>query len=131
MVVLGSLLLIFVNPQVGTDLNPPYNGAWRGVFWNKNHLGNLMPFFSMVFLFQAYQWKTQDAFYKSVLCIAFYLFSLLLLLRSNSASGYIVAIILHVAVFLALVWLRSAEHLSLLHYYFILAFFLLVQQSLP
>ena len=40
-----SFFLVIVYPFIGTDINPPYNGAWRGVFWHKNHLGNIIHIF--------------------------------------------------------------------------------------
>ena len=50
-----SFYLAIVYPVIGTDINPPYNGAWRGIFWHKNHLGNIMPLFNLIFLLQIFK----------------------------------------------------------------------------
>src|SRR5258706_15208387 len=121
---LSSFLLIIIKPVLGTDLNPPYNGAWRGIFWHKNHLGNLSPFFSLVFLFQIFQWKSSISRIESILAVPFYLLSLLMLLKSSSAAGYIVALVLHFALIVVVLWLKFAGRLRAIHYYGILALFL-------
>ncbi len=120
---LSSFLLIIIRPILGTDLNPPYNGAWRGIFWHKNHLGNLMPFFSLVFLFQIFQWKNPIS-RESVLALPLYLLSLLMLFRSSSAAGYIVALALHFALIVIIFWLKFLGRLRAIHYYGILVFVL-------
>jgi O-antigen ligase len=114
---LGSLLLILLFPTQGTDLNRPYNGAWRGLFWHKNHLGGLLPFFSMVFLFQVTQWKHARARIDAIMALPMYLLSLYMLWKSNSATGYIVMVVLHLCLVGALLWLKFGKQMRAVHYY--------------
>jgi hypothetical protein len=52
----GAVIIIFCYayslflPGFGTMLNYPYNGAWRGIFWHRNHLGSIAALLNSVFL---------------------------------------------------------------------------------
>ena len=115
-----SFYLAIVYPVIGTDINPPYNGAWRGIFWHKNHLGNIMPLFNLIFLLQIFK-QSSPSFLpvkiKRIIAIIFYLISLMLIYQARSASGYILVILLHFAFFVFAVWIKIHSRLRAVHYF--------------
>lgn len=52
-IVMLSFTLAIMFPFIGRMFFPPYNGAWRGLFWHKNELGSIMSFFAFMYLFRA------------------------------------------------------------------------------
>ncbi len=124
--VLSSFLLVVLQPSLGRDFNPPYDGAWRGIFWHKNHLGNLLPFFCIVFLFQMIQWWKSRSIIRSFLAGMVYTLSLFMLWKSDSASGYVVAFILHGLFVLIPLWLRFSGKMARVHYLVVLAILVMV-----
>lgn len=120
-----SFVLIFRYPIIGTDLNHPFNGAWRGIFWHKNHLGNLFPLFSLVFLITLFDKSNSFSKLEKITALPLYLLTLLLVYFSRSASGYIIEIILISSFTLAMLWMKFADRLNT-KYYIIIIFLLLV-----
>jgi O-antigen ligase len=121
---LASLLLIIFVPVLGTDLNPPYNGAWRGIFWHKNQLGNIAPIFTMVFLFKLLSPQLAISKWGKVVDFIFYLISLMMVFFAKSASGYILVIIIHLVVCTAFLWRKIRHNLTPGHYYLVAFLFI-------
>src|SRR6266545_5779889 len=48
--VMISFIIAINLPEMGRMFNPPYGGAWRGIYWNKNHLAGIMSLLNSVFL---------------------------------------------------------------------------------
>lgn len=121
----GTLLLIicFVLavflPILGAMMWEPYDGAWRGVFWHKNHFGAVSALFSTVFLICLLdELGKKDG--KPLLYLVFYLFSMVNIFFSKSAAGYILFILMSFLVLLAFVWLKNRHRLKSIHYYGVL-----------
>lgn len=114
--VLASGYLALVDPILGTDTNPPYDGAWRGIFWHKNHLGSLAAFFNAVFLVRLWRRHAVPGRGLSAAVAALYLLSLGLVVLARSAAGYFLVAILHGVVAMCALWLRHAERLQSRHY---------------
>ncbi len=121
----ASFLLVFLAPTLGTDLSPIYGGAWRGVFWHKNQLGNILPIFNLAFLVLFFSWKPGEASGRKQLAAVFYFLSLVEILFAKSASGYILVFLLHLALGLAFIWLKLRHLFRPRHYYMALVIFLL------
>jgi O-antigen ligase len=117
---INYLVAIFF-PLFGTVQNVPSLGAWRGIFWNKNHLGNLMPIFSGIYLISFFLKGSKLTKFERFAALPLYILSLLLVYLSDSAAGYIIEIILLGSLILAILWLRFASRLSTTHYTIILA----------
>jgi len=103
-------------PRVTIMTWPPYNGAWRGLFWHRNHLGSIAALFNALFLVRLiaqYQARRREFIIDGIL----YLLSLLLVHLASSATGYILVVLIHFATGLALLWLRFADRLRPVHYY--------------
>ena len=45
-----SIALVYYAPPTGTMYWAPFNGAWRGVYWHRNHLASIAAFLSIVYL---------------------------------------------------------------------------------
>jgi len=119
---LASVEAAIFFPSIGRMFSIPYNGAWRGIFWHKNYLGIILALFNAIFLlrlvsgFQARRRESaQDAF--------LYLASLVVIFLADSASGYIVTIVLHACVTCAAAWLKVRQRMHPVHYYVLLAIF--------
>ncbi|RPJ29526.1 MAG: hypothetical protein EHM33_00730 [Chloroflexi bacterium] len=125
----GAILLIltaatvFAAPKTGTMYWAPFYGAWRGIYWHRNHLASITVLLNMVFLCRALiAFENRNA--RGFLDGIFYVFSLIVLFFAKSATGYILFIVLNFFVFCCWLWLRFADRLQKRHYYIILGFFI-------
>jgi exopolysaccharide production protein ExoQ len=115
-IVMLSFTLAIMFPFIGRMFFPPYNGAWRGLFWHKNELGSIMSFFAFIYLFRALRNIKVNI---AILDFIFYILSVGLVYLSRSVAGYITLIFLHIAVVIVIIWLRIQTKLHRLHYFLI------------
>jgi O-antigen ligase len=97
----------------------PFYGAWRGVYWHRNHLASIAALLSAAYLCRlllAFQIRNP----KGILDGFFYLVSLMILYFAKSATGYIVFLVLNVCALGFWLWLQFADRLQRQHYLFIL-----------
>jgi O-antigen ligase len=116
MVIIFSYAFALLFPGFGTMLNYPYEGAWNGIFWHRNHMGSIVALLNSVFLMRmilGIREHKNTAFLDGV----FYLFSLLLVYLSRSATGYILFLGLNFLIALVVGWLTIKARLRPLHYY--------------
>ena len=111
-----SVLIVAYFPFIGVMQNEIFFGSWTGLFWHRNHTGNLFAFFSMLLLLRIVLDEGASRIQK-VLFAVFYLFSAAMVFGSRSATGVIVFLFLHFAAFLAIFWLKFRERLKPWHYY--------------
>ncbi|HEU4744769.1 MAG TPA: hypothetical protein VFS61_06000, partial [Anaerolineales bacterium] len=115
-----SIALVFGAPPTGTMYWAPFHGAWRGVYWHRNHLATVAAFLSIIYLcrmFLAFQKRDSSGIVDAIL----YLLSLVILYFARSATGYIVFLVLHAAGMIAWVWLQVESRLRKWHYVLVLA----------
>jgi O-antigen ligase len=124
----GAILLIltvatvFTAPRTGTMYWAPFYGAWRGLYWHRNHLASIAALLNMVFLCRvliALEKRNPGG----LLDVIFYLFSVVVLYFAKSATGYILFIVLNFFVFGCWLWVRFHARLQRKHYYAILGAF--------
>lgn len=111
-----TVAVVYAAPQTGVMEWSPYNGAWRGLYWNRNHLASISALLSALFisrLILAIAIRNP----KGVLDGIFYLFSLLILYFAKSATGYILFIALNGMIFCVWLWLKYSYRLRSSHYY--------------
>ena len=114
-----SIALVFGAPPTGTMYWAPFYGAWRGVFWHRNHLASVAAFLSLIYLCRMFlAFRNRDT--SGILDGLLYLLSLVILYFARSATGYIVFILLHAAGIVAWVWLQVEGRLRRGHYLLIL-----------
>ena len=118
-VLLASYISIFLLPKAGTDLNPPYNGAWRGIFWHKNHFGNILPIFILVCIIRMVSVGSFD-YLDKIITATCYVLAFVAVVFSKSASGYILLLLLHLAFGACYLWLKVRSRLLTRHYQFLL-----------
>jgi O-antigen ligase len=111
----ASLLLLAWYPPLARLDNYPYFGAWRGIFWHRNHLGGLMAFFSSVFLLKLLAANRKMS--QVIANLLFLTISILLVWGSRSATGAVVLLVLLGALLIAALWLRLRARLGNRHYF--------------
>ena len=125
----GAVMLIlsaglaYGAPKTGTMYWAPFYGAWRGLFWHRNHLSSLTALVSIVFfcrLLIAIEKRQSTGLLDGV----FYVLSVFVLVSAGSATGYILFIILHFCAICIWLWLRFAPRMQSQHYYAILGIFI-------
>lgn len=120
-----SIALVFSAPKTGTMYWAPFNGAWRGVYWHRNHLASITAFLSAVYLCRillTFGSRTR----KSILDIFFYGLCWVILYFAKSATGYIVFLVLHLFIVGVWAWLRIYPRLQRMHYLLIFGSLLLL-----
>ncbi len=115
-----SIGLAYGAPPTGTMHWAPFNGAWRGLYWHRNHLASITAFLSVVYLMRTIL-AIKDRNSKGFLDGFFYALSLIILFYTKSATGYIVFLVLHAFLLVILAWLWLYPHLQRKHYLWILA----------
>ena len=119
-----SIALAYGAPPTGTMYWNPFYGAWRGVYWHRNHLASITALLSAIYLMRMV-YSLRDRNSKVVLDALFYVLSLVILVFARSATGFILVIVLHVFVFSAWLWLHFSNRLRRQHYLAILGLGLL------
>jgi O-antigen ligase len=110
-----SITLVFSAPRTGTMYWEPFNGAWRGFFWHRNHLASITALLSAVYLCRilpALPARNRNVFLDGF----FYLVCWVILYFADSATGYIVFLVLHGFVFFVWAWLKISHRLQWTHY---------------
>jgi len=122
----GAMLLVLCFafavflPVAGAMTWVPYNGAWRGVFWHKNHLGSIAALINLVYLLSALDRIGFRKWSLLALDVILYLFSLGIVFFSRSAAGLVVVLALNFSAVLAFVWIKMRSSLKPVHYYLVL-----------
>lgn len=110
-----SIALALGAPPTGTMYWAPFHGAWRGVYWHRNHLASMAAFLSIIYLCRmVLAFRNRHA--SGILDVVLYLLALVILYFARSATGYIVFIVLHMAGILVWAWLRVEHRLHRRHY---------------
>lgn len=123
-VLIFSAALAIFRPGIGTMEGHPYFGAWCGLFWNRNHLASLSALAAVVFLIRLLSKPVsqQKLFVADLLMLAL---SIIILLKAESATGYILVILLIFAVLIAFLWMKVRHKLKKAHYLLLLGFVIL------
>jgi len=117
-----SIAIIVAAPKTGTMYWPPFYGAWRGIYWHRNHLASITALINIVYFCRAIiAVERRDKI--GYLDLFFYLLSLAVIFFAGSASGYVLFIFLHFLVFCIWLWLKLHHHLQAQHYFVILGIF--------
>lgn len=110
-----SSLIIFFMPAIGVMNYYIIQGAWKGLYWHKNHMGLISTFINILFLINIiYSMQSGD---KHILSsVLLYFFSLLFVYQSDSVAAYITTLFLHGVALLALFLLKFGKKLRRTHY---------------
>lgn len=111
-----SILVVAYFPFVGIMQNQTFFGSWTGIFWHRNHTGNLFAFFNAIFLFRLL-FDDRARISGKVILFAFYILTAAMVFGSRSATGVIVFLFLHFVVALTAFWLKFNTRIKAWHYY--------------
>ena len=120
-----SLILIVLAPNIGVMNYHIIQGAWRGLYWHKNHMGFIAGFIALIFLMMfltSYFLKKKIAW----LWGGIYFFSLFFVFQTDSVGAYFSLISVHGVVFLILIWLRLKTRIKSHHYIIFITMILFV-----
>lgn len=118
---IAALYMVVFDPLLGVSRF--YQGAWRGIFWHKNHLGPLAALSAAILLLQMVELGRQRRWWKFAACSVVYLLALLVALKSRSAAAYFLVPILHALIGGAMLWRSHRQRIEKRHYWlaFVLA----------
>ena len=121
---LSSLVILFL-PDIGIMNYYIIQGAWKVLYWHKNHMGLIASFINILFLINIiYSLKSKE---KNILFWGLlYLFSLLFVYQADSVAAYLTTIILHGVVLLALLLLKFRDEIRAGHYYIFFAILIFI-----
>jgi O-antigen ligase len=118
MVLILSIALAQAAPPTGTMYWAPFNGAWRGVYWHRNHLGSIAALLNIIYLIR-FLVAMREGRNQGVLDGILYMISLAVIYFTRSATAYILLIVLHGTLFIVWLWLKISHRLRRVHYGFI------------
>lgn len=118
-----SIVLVFGAPPTGTMPWAPFNGAWRGMYWHRNHLSSITALVNAVFLLRGIS-AFERRLTTGILDGVFYILSTVVVFFAKSATGYILFVALHVFVICAWLWIRFSSRLRGWHYGVVLGIFI-------
>jgi exopolysaccharide production protein ExoQ len=114
-ILLLSSMLVFFVPYVGVMNYYTIQGAWKGLYWHKGHMGLIAAFINIMFLIMlVYSLQSKDK--KALLWGIFYVFSLLFVSQTDSVAAYITVVFLHGLILLGLILLKFGKYLQRVHY---------------
>jgi exopolysaccharide production protein ExoQ len=121
---LSSILVFFV-PDIGVMNYYTIQGAWKGLYWHKGHMGLIAAFINILFLINivySLQSKGKQTLFWGLL----YIFSLVFVSQTDSVAAYITIIFLHGLILLALILLKFGKYFHRTHYliFFIILIFI-------
>ena len=111
---LCSIIIIFA-PDIGVMHYYTIQGAWRGMYWHKNHMGLITSFVNMLFLINFIN-SLQGKVKHRILWVLLYAFSLVFVYKTDSVAAYFTTIGLHGVIFVALVLLKYGKSIRKSHY---------------
>lgn len=115
LILVVSLFFVFFMPYAGVMNYYSIQGAWKGIFWHKNHFGLLASFFGMLFLVNFLSsLKSKSA--GKYIWAALFLLSVLCVIKSDSAAAYITTLSMTILIILVYIWLRIRYRLHKIHY---------------
>jgi exopolysaccharide production protein ExoQ len=110
-----NILFIIYFPKIGTMSDPLYFGSWTGIFWHKNYMGSIMAFGSSLLFIDLLTYPPHR-FFTRICEVIFLLLSIWEVIKSQSAAGLIILIILLGICLIFYLWLKIRIHLRPLHY---------------
>lgn len=112
-----SSIFVFFMPNIGVMNYYTIQGAWKGLYWHKGHMGLIAAFINILFLINVvYSWQSKEK--QTLFWGLLYIFSLLFVSQTDSVAAYITIVFLHGLVLLALVLLKFGKYFHRSHYLF-------------
>jgi len=112
---LFNVFYVVFLPNFGIMSYYSIQGAWKGIFWHKNHLGFIVAFSSLFFLINTILVYVQKQ--KTVLIFfGAYLLSLFVLYKTDSVGALLTMIMVHGCIFVGWAYIRFGHRLNRVYY---------------
>lgn len=111
--ILSSIFVFFI-PEIGVMNYYTIQGAWKGLYWHKNHMGLMASFINFLFLITSFD-LIQSRAKKVWLWILLYIYSLFFIFQSDSVAAHLTTIAMHGSVFLGFIFLKFKDKISRYH----------------
>jgi O-antigen ligase len=111
-----SAIIIILLPQAGIMYYYIIQGAWKGLYWHKNHMGFIAAFIAILFFFNFIETIYKKNSQAWVMGIA-YIISLVFVYKSDSVGAEFTTIFLHGFILAALFWLKYKDRIQPVHYW--------------
>lgn len=112
----GSGLIIILIPDIGVMNYYSIQGAWRGVYWHKNHLGLVSSFLNLIYLIELIR-SIQKREKNKLLWGLLFGVSLLFIVMSDSAAALMTSLLLYGILVVLMIWLKWRDRLLRIHYW--------------
>jgi len=110
-----SILLVIFAPKLGVMNYYIIQGAWKGIFWHKNHMGLIATFLNTLYLINViYYWASKRK--TALFWGALYLFSLVFVIQSDSVAAYMTTILLHGLVLVGMFLIKFGSYIRKSHW---------------
>lgn len=110
-----SIILVIFFSYIGVMDYHIIQGAWKGIYWHKNHMGLIASFVSILFLINiinSFREKRKSKF----AWIFLYVISLLVIYGSDSVTAYFTTLLSNGGIVLAQIWLNFRSKIQKRHY---------------
>jgi hypothetical protein len=100
-----SIAIVYYAPPTGVMSWSPFFGAWRGVYWNRNHLATLAALVGGILVCRivaGYKTRNNLIVFDGLI----YAVAWVVLWYAKSATGFLLAIILHGCILAFLLWTK-------------------------
>jgi exopolysaccharide production protein ExoQ len=119
---LFNVFYVVLLPDFGIMNYYTIQGAWKGIFWHKNHLGFIVAFSSLFFLVNTILAHVQKQ-KNTLVFLGAYLFSLFVLFKTDSVGAILTLVVAHGVIMIGLAYIKFAHRLSRIHYIFLAGLF--------
>jgi exopolysaccharide production protein ExoQ len=104
-VLILSAFFVFFVPDIGVMNYHTIQGAWKGLYWHKNHMGLMASLINILFLINiinSYASKNKKYIAWGIL----YLLSMVFIYKTDSVAAYLTTFILNGVIFLGMIWFK-------------------------
>jgi exopolysaccharide production protein ExoQ len=112
-------------PNIGVMNYFDIQGAWKGLYWHKNHMGLIASFVNILLLINiinSFRLKEKLKF----IWVLLYILSLFFVYETDSVAAYITTLFLNVGIVLTLIWLKFRNKIQKSHYLLFVVFLILL-----
>jgi exopolysaccharide production protein ExoQ len=109
-----SIVVVIFLPYVGVMNYHIIQGAWKGVFWHKNHMGLIASFVNILFFINIINTFRSHGLSKYG-WIFLYLFSLYFIYNTDSVAAYLTTITITIGILITLIWLKFKDKIRKQH----------------
>ena len=110
-----SIILVVFFSYIGVMDYHIIQGAWKGIYWHKNHMGLIASFVSILFLINIVNSFREKRKLKFA-WIFLYVISLLVIYGSDSVAAYFTTLFSNGGIVLAQIWLNFRSKIQKRHY---------------